>query len=392
MPKNSKHIEEFLKMKGTSLMLTVSLLGILSIALVSAVPNQAHAQLQNVDYRCYQVATGVFPDMPQEQIRLVDQFFPNGKTFNLGQVLELCNPAVKAPEQVPGTDPQTLELPHLRCWELDDPNVTPNAPLRISVDVSDQFNLGDITHEILEPVEFCHTTFKVGGSFENSGDPVGPYLPGDSMDIANWLCYNIENKNEPFQPLRRLFDQFTETGNENYPDGIEVGEARLLCTPATKTYKGFTFEPTSDNPGVNQHLKCYDIDRQGGILFDENQEPNPPEVDPNNPLGPIPMLPAETIRVGDQFGGIDLTVVMPDDELDKPDDIVGSVTLVKLDKICIEAEKTLNIAGTFIPINSVAILLAGSQMTAAWILPMLVASAGVGYGIEIARKYHKDTK
>jgi len=39
-----------------------------------------------------------------------------------------------------------------------------------------------------------------------------------------------------------------------------------------------------------------------------------------------------------------------------------------------------------------AILLAGSQMTAAWILPMLVASAGVGYGIEIARKYHKDTK
>jgi hypothetical protein len=81
-----------------------------------------------------------------------------------------------------------------------------------------------------------------------------------------------------------------------------------------------------------------------------------------------------------------LSLGLVDQFSDQGDDIT------MLDKLCTQAEKEAIIAGTFIPIESVAILLAGAHMSAAWIFPALVASAGVGYGIEIARKHHKDTK
>ena len=64
----------------------------------------------------------------------------------------------------------------------------------------------------------------------------------------------------------------------------------------------------------------------------------------------------------------------------------------KLDRMCTDAVKFVKIAGTSIPINSVMILVAGAHMSAAWILPALVAVTGVAYGIDIARKHRKDTK
>jgi len=149
---------------------------------------------------------------------------------------------------------------------------------------------------------------------------------------------------------------------------VVIRDAIKLCTPALKTHGVFTDlppcaelnanqdgcevlsgeqNPATELPGsTNVHLKCYDLDPQTVDLL---------------------------IGLEDQFS--------PDDN-----------TLSELDKLCTEAQKIPLIAGTFIPLNSVAILLAGAQMSAAWILPALVASAGVGYGIEIARKHHKDTK
>jgi len=100
---------------------------------------------------------------------------------------------------------------------------------------------------------------------------------------------------------------------------------------------------------LGNHLVCYEILSQ--IAFD----------------------PALPLRLDEQISDTD-----------------NSVTA--LDKLCTDAIKTVDIAGTFIPINSIAILLAGGQMTAAWILPALVAVSGIAYGIDIARKYHKDTK
>jgi len=102
-----------------------------------------------------------------------------------------------------------------------------------------------------------------------------------------------------------------------------------------------------DDAGVNRHIKCYELTEQ----------------DPDDII----------LDLIDQF-------------TDEGNNIQT------LEEVCVNVEKIPLDAGMLIPLNSVAILLAGAQMSAAWILPALVALAGVGYGIEIARKYHKDTK
>ena len=161
---------------------------------------------------------------------------------------------------------------------------------------------------------------------------------------------------------RHLEDQFTRAlpTIPGFSQDVTIGDALKLCTPALKTHGPFTDLPSCaelNQDGItcktlsslaDEHMKCYDL--------------NDEDVNPDLVIG-----------LADQFT----------DE--------GN-TILSLDKICIAADKDLLIAGTFIPLDSVMILLAGTQMSMAWILPALVATAGIGYGIEIARKYHKDTK
>ena len=115
-------------------------------------------------------------------------------------------------------------------------------------------------------------------------------------------------------------------------------------------------------------MKCYDIINEGTVTFD----PGSGITTPGAMTGVTGFGP-EIIVLSDQFS-----------------DQSSSIRI--LDKICADAEKRVIVAGTFIPLESVAILLAGAHMSSAWLLPALVAIAGVGYGIEIARKYQKDTK
>ena len=57
MPKNSKLLEESLKMQGTSLLLTISLASILTVSLLSTVPNQAFAQQIDFDLKLDEMIT-----------------------------------------------------------------------------------------------------------------------------------------------------------------------------------------------------------------------------------------------------------------------------------------------------------------------------------------------
>ena len=359
MPKNSKLLVEFLKTQGTSLLLTISLASILTIALLSAVPNQAFAQQVDFEYRCYNTVSGVQPTLTGQtgKITLTDQF--GTETYDITDAVEFCNPALKSPEAPPTTLPE-VSIPHLRCWTILEEDGT-NNPLNIQVSLDDQFDKTE--HVVLDAVEFCHTTFKSEGSLTGSTGQVG-YSGSNANNIANWICYNIDNPNTPSQPFRRLIDQFTKTNADDFPDGIEIGEALYLCTPATKVYDGGLFPP--DNiKSLNQHMKCYDIIKEGTVDW---TDPNPSGL-----TGLSPFVNPETIPLSDQFTTEDSQINM-------------------IDKICLDVVKDTSVAGTFIPLESVAILLAGAHMSSAWLIPALVALAGVGYGIDIARKYRKNTK
>ncbi len=43
------------------------------------------------------------------------------------------------------------------------------------------------------------------------------------------------------------------------------------------------------------------------------------------------------------------------------------------------------VGGEIIPIDKIALLLAGAQMTTVWLIPIIVA--GIGIGIVVARKF-----
>jgi len=52
---------------------------------------------------------------------------------------------------------------------------------------------------------------------------------------------------------------------------------------------------------------------------------------------------------------------------------------------CIPPNGNGMVGGTLIPIDTTAVLLAGAQMTAYWMIPIIVA--GIGFAIVIARKF-----
>jgi len=357
MPKNSTLLVLFLKMKGTSIVMTLSLASILTVALFSTVPNEVSAQPVPFDYRCY-TTTNAVPDT--NDLLLFDQFFPTQpSTHTISTSEEFCNPANKSPPSPEGTPPAGF-IPHLRCWNIDDPNPIVGQ----TVIVRDQF-FTDKRHVIGAAVEFCHTVFKDPGELSGESGQF-PYSGSDqAQPIQNWKCYTItEDTIPPLQPFRLLEDQFTQANHPSFPRGIEIGEAILLCTPATKTHQSETFESE-----LTSHLKCYDIIKEGTVLFPPGQP-----IDSSG-LSDVTPFTTETLGVFDQFE-------------DEPD----TEGINELDKLCTQATKEVIIAGTFLPIDSMVLILAGAQMSAAWILPALVATAGVGYGIEIARKYHKNTK
>jgi len=329
-------------MKVSSLVVTISLFSILSVALLSTVPNEASAQLLGFDYRCY--TTNSTLPVPSDQIRLRDQF--EDQVHEITDSLEFCNPAVKVPEGDPDLPPLPF-LPHIRCWDID----SPGGNLMIEFFVLDQFFQDKHPHTLGEAVEFCHTVDKMPGSLPDGGMYDGTM---GALTIQNWKCYDITG-DPPGNPNRDLIDQFTlaaigTTDEANFPNATIIGSPILFCANAVKNYNPFTSAPGGDIPSeLTNDLICYDIPA-------------------GNSIDPVPQ-----IALVDQF-------------TDRGNELTA------LDKICVDAVKTFPVAGTFIPLNSVMILVAGAQMSAAWVLPALVAVTGIAYGIDIARKYRKDIK
>jgi len=62
----------------------------------------------------------------------------------------------------------------------------------------------------------------------------------------------------------------------------------------------------------------------------------------------------------------------------------GIATTTILNGDCVE-RPTMMVSGDMIPIDTTMVLVAGTQQTAAWMIPVIVS--GIGIGIVIARKF-----
>jgi len=83
----------------------------------------------------------------------------------------------------------------------------------------------------------------------------------------------------------------------------------------------------------------------------------------------------QTVQTGIVFGDTEacLTGELPDGT-----PFEGCDSLVTIRNACF-------VGGSLIPIDTTSLLLAGTQMTAAWMIPVIVA--GIGFAIVIARKF-----
>lgn len=173
--------------------------------------------------------------------------------------------------------------------------------------------------------------------------PAGGTL-SDNFDF-HYVCYDLD---EP--SIDKLIQMRTQFGITQ----IKVLDPILLCNPVKKTHDGIF---NSDALLTREHLTCFNI------LIDNTGDPPSP-----NPAVP------DVVAVFDQLI-----------EDNSPTDF-KPVSGLTDHKACFESTKQLlDVAGTFVPIDSSLLLLAGAQMIGAWIVPAIVAGAGIA--IVISRKY-----
>ncbi len=126
----------------------------------------------------------------------------------------------------------------------------------------------------------------------------------------------------------------------------------------------------------------FDSDLLGVILLDNSLDAT------DNILG----LPGTTYPTGFTNRGLELTLVQfaPDfigvsfslDRVTNNWEVTTDVDQIRVITTCTEQ---IPVGGTLIPINTTSLLLAGTQMTAAWMIPAIIAAIGIG--IVIARKF-----
>jgi len=154
----------------------------------------------------------------------------------------------------------------------------------------------------------------------------------------HFICYNISGAVESTEPLMKFIHQFGD-------NTFTIDTPFLLCNPVDKDFPVGTPLEFPKIGDVN-HLVCFTL------------KPTP--------IGDIPMIAQLEDQLTTIFG-------TPYFSLD-------------YDRACFEGFKTLGqLSGTAQFINGAALLVAGSQMIAAWIVPFVVAAVGIG--IVIARKY-----
>jgi len=332
------------------------------------------------DIKCYNV--NVVQHFVDDVI-LTDQFETNVQ-YDIEDIIKICTMVFKAvgvdfPESASpqffepfpgfdGTDEQHFVVYELCRENSDGPTCIPPDPVNFPVSIMDQFGTTD--HETLhQPVELWvpaskeHIQCPSGYTFDSgSGKCVGPLNPCPPPDAASFpppytqmgancvgdpiadfflqeqnidfKCYDIEPKGIGTKLLQLFDDNFFPTG-----DDVQIDTADKLCNPVLKNGE-------SQQSLDIEHLKCYEF-----TVLDT--------VDAQ-------------FTIFDQFhlGGLSLQT------------IDGEEFCSAADKFIIAGQP---IGGTLIPIDRTSLLLVGAQMTASWMIPVIIA--GIGIAIVIARKF-----
>jgi len=322
--------------KKKSIVLLVMIASISSIGLAS---NQAYAgfDVDLGDYKCYDA----FFDLSQESAILEDQF--GIMNILVEDIIKVCPPVFKSGEPPGNGFPGFPSSPsvgfpdnHFVVHEICDAGYPPPGcgalpPLGKIVILTDQF--GPTIHQVMEPVELWVPAIK-----EDSGGRTFPANPNDETEI-HYKCYNIEPVDNPLGFLEiDLLDQFAERNND-------ILKADKLCTPVKKTIS--VGKGGSETFGTldTEHLKCYTI--LDDPLFD---------------------LDDSSFAFSEQF-------------------FEGNLLIETEHEVCLVADKQVLqlIGGSLIPIDSTSFLLAGAQIAASWMIPVVVA--GIGIGFVVLRKF-----
>ncbi len=322
---------------------------ILSITSIGFISNQAFAgppvfNQQNPflgDFNCY------FPENEIEifidDVLLEDQFDEGiQQQLDLNKIIRFCTMVDKqkqdqVPPFYPGStppkifdlDPETepKDKQHFIVYRLcpeasEDIGCETLPEINQIVSLTDQF--GTTEHLVKQPVELWVPASKD----VVLGDPIS--FPKSSINNIHYKCYDISPMPNPLGQLSvGIIDQFWNT-NRN------ILVADKLCNPVIKNGEGTM---------NNEHLKCYKFS--------------------------IPQILDFTTFFSDQF--------VTDQPLNFP-------TAYEL---CLAADKDImsstSVGGKLIPVDSTALLLAGTYSNAAWLIPVIVSAVGIG--IVIARKF-----
>lgn len=325
---------------STSLFGIIALSSILALSVFSTSLTDVSAQtVQAVgDFYCWNIVT-VPASISTNVVDLTDQFrqYNNLDTFT---ALQFCDSADKDREPFDPQNPDFLSpysAQHYTTYFIP-PSFDP--PNQVDLGVP-QFNVVYENLDIGVVKEVWVPNTKI---LESTG-------PEDSENLdLHYVCYEITEAS-----LDVTIQMETQFG----PIQLIVRDPILLCNPALKEHNGQQLN--INFASVREHFTCYNV------------EPVPGDPDAM-PLA-IPEIPVP-----------DLNYVI--DQLTNDNVLNGMLQVVQITdhKACFESQKTdEGVAGTFVPINYSMLILAGTQMVGAWIIPALVASAGIA--IVIARKY-----
>jgi len=306
-----------------------------SLAIIGIASNQSYAGSPPTpapsppiigDFKCYLDE----PLVTAANVKLYDQFFPDGVDVSVIQYFKSCTQVIKSSGTgglFPASDPPQEPDTHFRVYTIDSGPAVSDTIL-----LTDQF--GTTRATVNEAVELWIPADKLDSSQQIE-------FPKNSLDI-HWKCYNIQPSTTIQLSGVTLTDQFMPSNSGNNLDG-----PFKMCNPVIKELS----DGSQFGTLIDDHLKCYDIN---------------PKQTPN----PISKF------LSDQFDlliGLTLT-----DFISEYD-----VCLVA-GKDVLSFENGVSVGGTRLHIGTTAILLATTQMTASWLIPVMVT--GIGFAVVILRR------
>jgi len=309
------------------------------------ISNEATAQfgLPIGDFYCWTLVAATTPSSftVDNAIQMDDQF-KQGYVFDNFVPLEYCEAGNKAvfspPMNFPTPYPQGQ---HYTTYSVSDSFNPPNV-VTLGINNFDNYDLSDVQVgpivEIWVPNDKTVTTPLAGSEVSTDQD-------------LHYTCYPITSTHPSLNSRMTL-----DTGNFEIADVI-LDKPILLCNPAKKVHPNTADSPFNvDFNIIEQHLVCFDF------------------LDVTTSPSDISRLNTITDQLVVDTSSPALT------------ELAVAIGLNKDDKACFEATKVEGeLGGSLIPINNVSLMLAGAQMFGAWIVPAIVAAAGIA--IVVARKY-----